>query len=334
MPPGWRRLLAPVLLLAHGWIAVACVAAPARESQSARLLADADRLFDSRDRDGALAAYQFAMVAADQEEDAGHWVEATAQIAHLHVLGGDLEAGREWIERSSERLPPDAPAARARWLIAEGALERARGQPDALSRFTEAHAIARASGLWERAIQAAYMASLVAVGEERIEWVREALDVVALAARPEWAGAIEKALARELEASGRFQEALESYRRATAKLAAQRDDVRAAMAQLGIARTLRLEGRSAEAYAELALLADGLESRYASTGSQWSAEILVRARMEEAELALADGALPRARSCWEDAVGLLRRAGLERAAPDLAAAVARRATAGSFPDRP
>ncbi len=309
--PAWGSIF--VLFLACG----GCASTARQVSQSERLLEEGDGYFDSRQRQQALAAYQFAMVAADQEHDADRWVEATAQIGHVHVLDGNLAAGEEWIQRSAERLGSSASAARARWLIAEGSLERARSEPQAQDRFAEAFAIASAQGLWARAIQAAYMASLVAQGEDRVEWARRALEVSELARRPEWAGALEMVLARELEAAGAFSEATESYRSARSHLLAQGDRMQAAAASIATARNLRIGGRIEEARSELDAVRSELDASYERLGGQWSAELLARQWLERARVELADARVGRASECLRAGQEIVLRAGLDRAVPAL-----------------
>jgi hypothetical protein len=286
--------------------------------QSERLLEEADGFFDSRQREQALATYEFAMVAADTEKDAGRWVEATAQIAHVHVLEGDLVAAEEWIQRSAERLESGAGSARARWLIAEGALERARGEAGAEGRFAEAFAIASAERIWERAIQAAYMASLTAEGDERVEWARRALEICETARRADWVGALEMVVARELEAAGKLQEAVESYRSARMHLAAQGNRMDAAAAGVASVRCLRTAGQLDEARFEVDAVGPELEAGYAQLGGQWRAELLVKLRMEEARLELARGSIERASQALLEGRKILRNAGLDRAVPPLA----------------
>jgi tetratricopeptide (TPR) repeat protein len=316
------RFLLPSLLILTG-----CVTSDAARStvDLEGLVARADRYFEARELGSALDAYELAAAGARSEGDDALFVEAAAQAAHLHLLGGSAPDGREWLRQAKATDARGDARSLTRVLLAEGAYARHDGQAArALALFEGLYSMCMRHELHGRAMQAAYMASLVTTAQAQIAWGERIVDAADAAGVPRWRAAAWGQLAWLLEGQARHADALDAFRRSrdlTRELGGARDLMKAEWAY---GHGLRLAARPQEARAVLQRSLDASTALYSRVFSPNDAEWVARGHEELAELDAAardyTGALRHLRAARKKFV----EADAESLAPDVLEAVDRR----------
>ena len=285
---------------------------------AAELIEQGDALFDRRQYDDARAAYGYALVAADLEQNSARWSEAAAQLAHVHFSIGEANEGETWLERAwsySDQGELDD-ATRARLRLVDGVSAMSAGdRSSALAAFESAFELAVRGRSWARAVQASHLASLQCEADQRVAWTRRGLESAASAREATWTASLTRVLARDLELAGHYDQAREAHRLARDHFKALGEPFVASQAHIGAARATRLAGRPMEAQAELTRAADEVEAVASELGQTRRLELLLDVQAEQAELALLRGEPQVALEHLRRALHLGQRLGLEQARP-------------------
>ncbi len=157
--------------------------------------------------------YRLAAAAAQADSDDERFRESAAMVAALHALQGQTGEAQPWLSQAGSGVDASQKDAWSRLLLAQGLLARARGENGlALQRFDELYAFSSDQRRFDRAMQAASLATLVAVGRERLQWSERAVDAARNSGEPRWEAAARGAQAWTLEGEGDFAAALEAFR--------------------------------------------------------------------------------------------------------------------------
>jgi tetratricopeptide (TPR) repeat protein len=209
-------------------------------------------IWDFDDLDGTERRFQELLV---EEEDDEARAEVLTQLARIHGLRGDFDAGEQLIQEA-QTLGGSSGRVGVRVDLERGRLLRSGGDPEAaFPLFVSAFENARRSGELFLAGDAAHMAAIAApTSEERLEWAERGLDLADSGdgSGRYWAGPLLNNLGWDQFESGEYERALDTFRRALA--ARERDpENRAAiaLARYAVAKALRALGRPGEAAAEL-----------------------------------------------------------------------------------
>lgn len=289
------------------------------------LLVRGDGFFDGRQLSNALETYKMAAVAAQGEGDGALFAEAAAQVAHTLALSGDVEKGRSWLEHAERTASTDTPAAWARLLLARGAMQRGTDEPEAaLESFTAAYEFALETDQPVRAVQAAYMAGIVAGDELQIRWNHKALDLARGMGNPRLVSSLWAQLAWLLEERELADEALAAFASARKALDDLDDPHQKLVADWSYAHGLRMVGRLADARLMMLDVGERAERSYVAMQRPNDAEWVARSLRELGELDLADGDALLALARLEQARDRFLVAGIKKSAPETLAELDRR----------
>ena len=190
---------------------------------------------------------------AREDSDAGR-AEVLTQLARIHGLRGDFDAGDDLIDDAT-LLAGSSTVARARLDLERGRLRRSSGDRDsALPLFESAFAIALEAEQEFVAADAAHMAALAASDRAGlVAWTERGVALADEHAEASyWLGPLLNNLGWEHYEAGEYAQALDAFERALAArdLTAENPEP-IALARYAVGKALRALGRSEEAIALL-----------------------------------------------------------------------------------
>jgi len=328
MPLDWGLTMLRTLSIVLALTTASCLTTSTTQGDNPsadELLARADGFFDSRQLGNALETYKMAAVAARTEGDEALFAEAAAQVAHTLALSGEVEEGRSWLDHAEKTASAEYPAAWARTLLARGAIQRGADESEAaLESFTAAYEFALETGQPVRAVQAAYMAGVVAEDELQIRWNHKALDLARGMGNPRLVSSLWAQLAWLLEERELADEALAAFASARKALEDLDDPHRILVADWSYAHGLRMVGRLADARLLMLDVGERAERSYVAMQRPNDAEWVARSLRELGELDLADGDALLALARFEQARDRFLVAGITKSAPESLAEFDRR----------
>jgi len=184
-----------------------------------------------------------------EKSDPGR-AEVLTQLARVHGLRGDFDAGDDLIDDAS-LLAGSSTVARARIDLERGRLRRSSGDRDrALPLFESAFAIALEAGQEFVAADAAHMAALAAPDRPGfVAWTRRGITLAEEHADASyWLGSLLNNLGWEHYESGEYAEALDAFERAlTARERTPENPEPIALARYAVGKALRGLDRADEA---------------------------------------------------------------------------------------
>ena len=212
-----------------------------------------DRLRQLWDFDDLEASEQrFREQLAREDSDAGR-AEVLTQIARIHGLRGDFDAGDDVLGEAT-LLAGASAAARARIDLERGRLRRSGGDREsALPLFESAFAVALEAEQDYVAADAAHMAALAADGSGFVAWTERG---IALAEEREdasyWLGPLLNNIGWEYYEAGEYTQALDAFERALgARRREPEKEAAVEIARYAVGKTLRALGRPNEAIPHL-----------------------------------------------------------------------------------
>jgi tetratricopeptide (TPR) repeat protein len=302
----------------------ACASAPTAP-QGAALLRRADQRFDRRELAAALEQYKMAAAAAKEEDERQLAAEAMSQVAHVHGLLGDVEEGRPWLGFAAGMVQPDDAQAWSRYLLARGFYEKADGQPQAaLATYSEMYSACTDAELYDRAVQAAYMATLVTAGPDRVVWSRKAISAAEVSGGNRWLTDLWSSLAWTYEDQGQALEALGAFREAQACAEQLTDAHLKLKTEWALAHGLRMAGQLQEARVRASRSLARAERLYTQRREPNDAEWIAHSQRELAEIDVLEGQPDIALTRLITARKRFMEAGIRELAPDSLARLERR----------
>lgn len=160
------------------------------EKTSGILLKDADSLFQDRDYEAALPVYEKAFEKAREEFNPPVEVEALSQMARLNLIAGNVEQGRDWLEKARERATDSEPLGWTRFMGVEGRFEwKAGNLKTAQDTFEQMFEYCVQNNLWGRAVDAAHMVAIVTESlDDQIKWSYKGIEIAEKHESPQWLG--------------------------------------------------------------------------------------------------------------------------------------------------
>jgi hypothetical protein len=204
-------------------------------------------LWDFDDLD--VTEQRFREQLAREDSDAGR-AEVLTQLARIHGLRGDFDAGDDLIDDAT-LLAGSSPVARARIDLERGRLRRSGGDREsALPLFESAFAVALEAEQEFVAADAAHMAALAASDRAgRIAWTERGVAFAAEHAKASyWLGPLLNNLGWEHYEAGEYAEAVDAFQRAlAARERTPENPGPIALARYAVGKALRALGHSEEA---------------------------------------------------------------------------------------
>jgi tetratricopeptide (TPR) repeat protein len=184
-----------------------------------------------------------------EDSDAGR-AEVLTQLARIHGLRGDFEAGDDLIDDAT-LLAGSSAVARARIDLERGRLRRSSGDREsALPLFESAFAVALQAEQEFVAADAAHMAALAAPDRDGfVAWTERGVALAEEnAAASYWLGPLLNNLGWEYHEAGEYGQALDAFERAlAARERTPENPEPIALARYAVGKALRALGRSEEA---------------------------------------------------------------------------------------
>jgi tetratricopeptide (TPR) repeat protein len=212
---------------------------------------DFDALWDYSQPRETEERFKALLSEAEVSGDSSYLAQLLSQIGRAQGLQGDFEAAHHTLDRADTLASDGYPVARIRALLERGRVLNSAGKPEAsIPYFLEAWRLAQEYGEDFHAIDAAHMLGIVESPVEQLTWSTRALAMAESSEEPRirtWLGPLYNNLGWTYHDLGRYEEALELFRRSLAWRREQKQPRESRIAAWTIARCLRSLGRLEEA---------------------------------------------------------------------------------------
>lgn len=209
-----------------------------------------DSLWNYRDPEGTEQKFR-ALLAESADDGPAFAAELQTQIARTLGLRGRFDEAHALLDEVEAALDDTMTLARARYLLERGRAFRSGGEPDrGRPLFVEAMEVAAAGGFEFYAVDAAHMTALLHEGDEAVAWHERALAMAESAEEDRargWRGSLYNNLGWTYYDLGRFDEALDLFRKHEAMLAEQGKTFSESVARWAQGKVCRAMGQLDEA---------------------------------------------------------------------------------------
>ena len=211
-----------------------------------------DELWDYSQPAATESRFRALLPEAEGSGDASYRLELLTQIARAQGLQGNFAGADETLDRVDAATSFDPPArARIRSLIERGRVRNSSGDRTAsIEYFRTAWTLAVTHGEEYHAVDAAHMLGIVESPNEQLAWSLRALELAEASDDPRtraWLGPLYNNLGWTYHELGRYDEALELFRRGFGWRQERNQPRETRIAAFAIARCLRSLGRTEEA---------------------------------------------------------------------------------------
>ncbi len=184
-----------------------------RDNDAHALLNRADSAFQGRDYEAARELYVGAYELAEKEFNPSVLVEASAQVARMHILLDDKESGRPWLALAAERATKADPHGWSRYLSVRARFEwKDEDLAAAKATLIDMYEYCRANALWGRAVDAANLLGIITeTAAEQKEWITQGIAAAEAADEGRWLGPLWNNLASIYFDEAEFDSALNAY---------------------------------------------------------------------------------------------------------------------------
>ncbi len=227
-------------------------------------LVDFDALWDFQHPDASERGFRALLPAAQAAADATYTAELLTQIARAQGLQGHFDQAHTTLAQAAPQLAHAAPRAHVRYLLERGRVFRSGGDDDqARPAFLDAWELAREHGEIAYAVDAAHMLGIIGSPEDQVTWNERALALADESddeAARRWLGPLYNNLGWTYHDTGRYDEALDLFRRGL-RFRQESGQIREArLARWAVGRALRSLERYDEALRVQETLRDELEA--------------------------------------------------------------------------
>lgn len=176
------------------------------------LMAEGDKVFNSRDYAKATQIYKQAVVAAEKAKEAETLVEALSMAARGYLIRKQGKEGRPFLDRAGQLATPDDPKGWSRYLGVRGRFEwRADDKPAAAKTFEEMYDYCLKHELWTRAVDAAHMVAIVGTHEQQLVWAKKGIAAAEQGEMEGWLGPLWNNLGNTYDELSRPKDALDAW---------------------------------------------------------------------------------------------------------------------------
>ena len=206
-------------------------------------LVDIDALWDFQHPDASERAFHNLLPAALSSGNATYHAELLTQIARAQGLQGHFDQAHTTLALAAQLLANAAPGAHIRYFLERGRVFHSSGDnSQARPAFVDAWELARKHGEAAYAIDAAHMLGIVEPLEDQLLWTERALGLAEETTDERarrWLGPLYNNLGWTYHDTGRYEEALDMFRR-DVRFRHETGQIREArLARWAVGRTLR-----------------------------------------------------------------------------------------------
>lgn len=251
----------------------------------AKDLPDFDALWDYGNPAETKKKFTALLPQAERSEEKDYHLQLLTQIARTDSLQRNFEEAHKTLDGVEKALSGKTPVAEVRYLLERGrTFNSAKKKEEAICLFTKAFELGQKRKLDYHAIDAAHMMGIAeSTPKRQIEWNLKAMEMAEKTADPKarrWLSSLYNNVGWSYHDAGKFEEALESFRKAQAYFEKGKDAGDIRVAKWSVARALRSLKRYDEALKIQRALEKELETAQAKDGYVYE---------ELAELLLATG---------------------------------------------
>lgn len=200
---------------------------------------------------------------AEQSGDKPYLAQLLTQIARAQGLQSHFEEAHRTLDRAQALITDDMKVARIYYLLERGRVYNSAHQPEkAKPLFLQALDVAQAAGNEALAIDAAHMMGIVETGAKALEWNLKTIRMVETAKDPSvrgWLGPLYNNTGWTYYDQKDYARALDLLQKAQAYFEKHGSPVEIRIAKYSVAKTLRAQGKIAEALAIQEAVRDEME---------------------------------------------------------------------------
>jgi tetratricopeptide (TPR) repeat protein len=273
--------------------------AVAQVSRSSELVKQGDELFNENKQSEALEVYQSAADTALVEKDNATLVEAYSQVARCYLSMDKKDDGRPWLAKAEAAARESEPlgwtrylGVKGRYLWKDAAEKQGEAAPvveEAAKIFSGLYDYALAHQLYNRAIDAANMMSIVARPEERIEWGLKGIKAAEDGGLESWLAPLWNNLGWNYSDLGRYDESLEALKKARRYHYKKGLEKPMLIADWSVAYALRMDGQPDSSIAWCMRIVPWAKDIYDEDPTPENAEWLGKCYQELAEASMDKG---------------------------------------------
>jgi len=184
-------------------------------TESARLLAEGDKVFSARDYAKATEIYLRAVAAAERANEPVVLVEALSMAARGYLIREQVKEGRPFIDRAGKLADAKEPAAWSRYLGVRGRFEWKEGdKPRAARTFETMYAYCLKHEQYNRAVDAAHMVAIVGTHDQQLEWAKKGIAAAERGGMDGWLGPLWNNLGNTYLELKRYEDGLDALLKA------------------------------------------------------------------------------------------------------------------------
>lgn len=273
-------------------------------ANSKELLEQGDDLFKVKEYDKAIKIYKQAVNTAEEGNNNSDLVEALSQVARCYLALNKNEEGRVWLKKAEDKATDNEPSGWSRYLSVRGRYEWKDGISEsgeflpevriATDTFKEMYAYCFEHSLFSRAVDATNMISLTGTADERIEWGLKGIKAAENGGFEGWLGPLWNNLGWNYNELKRYDEALESLKKAREYHYKKGDDLAKLIADWSVGHAYRKTGQLDSAFVLMQEVFNWSMKRYEEDSSPDNAEWVGHSCRELGELSLSNGKLEKA----------------------------------------
>lgn len=208
-------------------------------------------IWDFNDPAGTEAEFKKLLSTVKDSGDTDYYLQIQTQIARAQGLQGKFKEAHRTLDQVEKDLKDEYITARLRYLLERGRVFNSSGNPEkSRPLFTQAWDLSREQGKDSFAVDAAHMLAIVNPPENQLAWNLKALDVVENSKDESlkgWLGPLYNNIGWTYHDNGRFEKALEYFKKGLDYRQEIKDDQGTRIARWTIGRCYRSLNRIDEA---------------------------------------------------------------------------------------
>ena len=290
-------------------------------SRAEILIASGDSLFDINQKADAVEVYKSAADTALAEKNNSALTEAYSQVARCYLSMDKKEEGRPWLQKAEQTAKDTEPygwtrylGVKGRYLWKDAAAEKKEVAPEASEAakvFTELYDYAQEHKLYDRAIDAANMMSIVGDKDSRVDWSLKGIKAAEEGNLRAWLAPLWNNLGWTYDDMGMYDKSLDALMKARRYHYIKGDPRSMLIADWSVAHAFRMTGQIDSSLAWSQRAAIWAKDMYDEDNSPESAEWLGMCYKEIGEASLVQGDDKRAMAGFRSAKMYLDQANMK-----------------------
>lgn len=291
---------------------LAGIALAGEESPAAARLDEGWGLFRAHRYADAAKVFDDAAAAAEESGETTLRVRALSLAARSFLAADERKTAEERLAAAAALAKPDDPEAWNAYVAVRGRFEWKAGENEkAAKTFETLYEFCLGHDLFGAAVDAAHMVAITGTPEQQVEWAKKGIAAAEKGGLDGWLGPLWNNLGSTHLDAGRYEAALQAYRKARYYHWLGGDERSKLVADWAVGHTLRLLGRREEAGRWLRPVLAWAERRHAQKLDPETGEWVGLSLRELGYLARDEGRTDDARRDITRAKALLEKAGME-----------------------